>query len=637
MVPEEVRKAAYKYTFDYENDPERTRAMLSAISQIKDTNQLLSLTTRANRFIGSFFTTLRPLFAPQAAVKDYGERLMNVLARESFIKGDNDIVSGTVVSRRMGSLLIDGDFMSSYYRGLRNQKDDSKFGQYWDEFKRSGAYLNFLDFLKELGRKTMTVLGPKDGNALRKAFRAVTTTKTFQAVEKKIHDWNNAFNALPIFLEYAALRESGVKPRSAAFYTQNSMDYFKRGELEPYASALYVFARPTIQGGANLLRSLNPFTKKTTEGQLKGAAVFVGLTCLALMVVSMLRGQGDDADDEKAGNVYDSLDLGTVTRAIVFPQKDGTIVKFPLPFGMPHYAWGVANVVDRFSRGLITGPEAAYYLTTHSLRQIMPDTVPAYLPSEDLMPWVFQTMTPTYLRPMADLAVNRNHWGGQINYGNRAVGVREFEKGRMATPAKWHSMARDLHDFTGLNVMTPESLRYLANGYLFGPLQAIAASAESSKLYEPRFASTREALGPFLTAIGASLYWGPEMDRRQVYYYRVKETMEKELTARGVRITDADNATHDDKIAFIKKNMKEGGFTKNQIEAELMIVEGDRALRKINEALREKYAHTRFGDIEERSLEKDFKAAYDEKDKIYKGIQKKLGLGWTFGSEGRGR
>jgi hypothetical protein len=630
------RRVAYKYTFDFQDDPARTQDMLRAISQIQDSSPVLKLATNVNRFLGSFVTTLRAAFSPQGALKDYGERIANVLARESYISGLDDVVSGTDVAAKMAGLGVNAEFLRGYYANImaditgKPAPTGGYYDKYFAEFKKSGAYMTFLDLMKELDHKTTNLMGAENVNVLRKAVRAVVRTKGYQATEKIVHGYNNLFNAMPIFTQYVAFRESGVFEKSAAAYTLDTMNFFKRGRLEPYGSAMFVFFRPTVQGGANMLRALNPFSKSTPAARVRGLASLAGLTALSMVVIGGLRGAGDEGDEL---NVYDSKDLGTVTRFVNVPTGNGEALKLPVAFGYPALAWGLGNLLDRFSRGQISGPEAASQFVLLFYRQVLPDATPSYSPLDDPLAYAFQTLSPTPIRPLVDAVANKTHYGSKINWENSQTGLREFEKGRLTTNPFFHTVAKTIRDYTKID-MTPETWRHIIQGYAVGPFQGLVAAAESSPLYKPEFESTRAELGPWLTALGAGMYWAADGDRLQTYFYRVRNELERALNGRGVRISEEDTKPGE-KDKVVRRLMSAGGFSDAEIRARIKIYRIDEAVKKINSDLKSKYNHTRFGDITEIGLEQDFKAANDKKRALYQELLDLSGFGFRVTSTGR--
>jgi hypothetical protein len=393
------------------------------------------------------------------------------------------------------------------------------------------------------------------------------------------------------------------------------MNYYKRGELEPYGSALFVFFRATVQGGANMLRALNPFTKQTTYAKARGAIAATGLLAIGLILTTMLRALADDDDDEKY-NPYDALDMGSASRAIHLITQEGESVKFPLPFGLPNFTWGLAQIIDRYGRGQISAGEAMYHALFQFHRQVLPDSFPAYKVNEDPTAWFFQTFAPQMIRPFVDIAVNRNHWGNEITYGNRKPGLRDFEKGRIGTDPFYHDAAKWLHDNAKLDT-TPETIRHVIEYYAYGPWQGLLAALGSSDWYEPEHKSTRDTLGPFLTALGSSILYGAPRNVEQINYFNAKRRIESELTEKGVRTTDPNNKPGE-KAAFVRKQMREGGFDADTIDTYIRILEAEKDIIKINTELREKAERMWGRDLTDEVLKGLFQKAEREKQFIYK-------------------
>jgi hypothetical protein len=277
----------------------------------------------------------------------------------------------------------------------------------------------------------------------------------------------------------------------------------------------------------------------------------------------------------------------------------------PVPFGLGQWSWAASQALDRARRGLMDPGEAAYHVAMNAFKQVLPDSYPAYFPSEDPIAWVFQTFTPQPLRPLTDLAVNKNYWGQQINYGGGTPGQRAYERGRKNTPLYWHHMAKWL-DEAGLANTTPESLRYLFNYYLAGPLAGLMTAVESNKINQPMYASTRDELGWFATFLGASRVWSAPQNVAQAVYYRRKNEIERQLTELGVNPSASGTTQHDDKLAYAAMVMREAGMDEELVQEYEAILDAETDLAKLDRDLNKTFRELKFSDMDEEELRYDF-------------------------------
>ena len=638
----------YKYTFSRPDDRQWTERMLKALGRSPAKHGILEALAGFNRTAGNFFTTLRPAFAPLNMLKGLGERIFNSVARGSYVAADGSFIEGPTVAAKTAELSGNMDFLSTYFNNFKDaagadlakalgkkpgpaSAKDPRFQKYWDEFHKSGADVTIFGLLKRNAMDAQSLLGTEGMGVIRKAIRAAHGTVGYKTIDSVITSYNNAFGLLPVFLHYAAFRESGVPVKSALSYTTEAMNFFKKGETEPYGSALYVFFRPTVQSGANIIRALNPFTKATPAQKARGALTMVGLIAVGLMLTTMLRAMGDD--DEGDLNAYDDLDLGAVSNAVCIPGADGQIYKLPVPYGLFHLAWTMAQIFDRTGRGQMSYGDGARQTILAFHRQVLPDTFPAYRLTEDPSDWVLQALAPAAIRPWVDVAVNRNHWGSSIVYGNAREGLRNHEKGWMTTPQKWHDMAKALDEIPLIGPDThPETLRYITSYYLFGPLQGIVAAMDDSRLYTPDYQTTREALGPFLTAMGASSVWSAPRDHYQTYYYRVKREAERVLYDHGIQPTDPEGKTPTEE--HLRREAREAGMTPEWATAYLALRKAINSVAGVNAEARESWRRYRVGQLSDETMGRVFSKREDELQAIFRKFYR-LTAGVNFRGDGR--
>jgi hypothetical protein len=282
----------------------------------------------------------------------------------------------------------------------------------------------------------------------------------------------------------------------------------------------------------------------------------------------------------------------------VVPLPGGAFAKVPVGFGLASLAHGWAELFGQYNAGRLDPGSALQHALFHTWRQTLPDTFPAYKILDDPVPFLLQTLMPQFVRPALDVGFNKNHWGDQLIYGNNEPGLRNFEKGRVNTGDRWHDMARLVYEYSGgLIDIHPETLRHVVSGYAWGPLQGIVAALDSSRVYEREFASTRSALGPVLTALGAASLYGAPQNLTASRWYFSQRAINRSLARRGIRLTDPANRTSADKAAFIRKGAEAAGAPEDWIRAVLKYVDTGRELDKINEATRRIWESRKAGEL----------------------------------------
>jgi hypothetical protein len=584
----EFRVIPWKITVRIDGDPNTTRQLRESMIETRPVHPWLKTLQGLNRIQGRLLTTLRVTFAPLISVKDVGERLFNNWSRGNFAAGN---ISGPRVVANMLKLLVTPGFWAAYMNGQFNRTGrPGKFNEYYELSKKAGIYYTILSQIKNLGRDINRIDDPRTRSLLAQGAEWIGSTKPVKVADALITKYNDIFNSMPLFLNFAALLEAGVPYKDAASYTYTMMDYYKKGRIEPIGSAIYMFFRPTIQGGANLLRSLLPYGKHTLSDQFRGSVTFIGGTLLAMQLISMLSLAAGDNDE--GVNRYDALPFETKSRALILFDEDGSQLSLPLPFGGPGAMYGVGHVLFDLMNGRMEVGEAAYQAFISFTRQVAPEAFPAYSPSKSTGAWTLQSFFPQILRPFADTAVNKTHWGTPITYGSNTTGLREFEKGRKTTPIRWHRLAREM---APIKDMTPEEWQYFAKYYLVGPAAAVMAAMDVDTLLENPFPKTQPVLGPLLTGIGIASVWRAEPNTNKTYYLTAKNDFKQELLRRGVRDSGTDTKPGE-RAALVRRNMRNGGFTSAEIAAYQNILDTDKALKKLNDDVYKKYKHLRFGD-----------------------------------------
>jgi hypothetical protein len=452
------------------------------------------------------------------------------------------------------------------------------------EFGESAADHNILSMLREGQATAAEILGGENVSTIRGLLSRTKAAGLLKSADAIITKWNDSWNAYPQAAQYAALRQAGVAAHDASAYVVDAMDHYKKGRLDFIGSSLLMFFRPAVQGGVNLLRTLNPYSKATPEMRRRGLLTFAGMIATNIAFISFLRAMAGD-DDETGVNRYDALPHATTSRAAVLFMGDG-YVKLPLPFGAAQASFGMADSFLRLSNGVSDPAEAAYDAFIAFNRQIMPDAFPAYDPVKgNATAWTLQSFFPQVFRPLIDVALNKNHWGSEIESGNRTPGLRQFEKGRMGTPIFWHRLARAA---SPAKDMTPEAHRHIWKYYMAGPLAAFAELLDEDKMSLRARDTTRATLGFPLALMGADMLYGAEPDPAQAVYYDLGARMDARLTETGTSLTDP-GTKPGGKASLVRKRMRAAGFSENDIAFQLARLEIEKAEAKDQEEFRAAY------------------------------------------------
>ncbi|MDR1313711.1 MAG: hypothetical protein LBQ12_08445, partial [Deltaproteobacteria bacterium] len=619
------RANSYKYYFNFRDQAE-TEIMNKAIANTAVANLGLRMLTEANRLHSSFLTRYNASFSPGAMVKDLIERFFNQYSRDRFVRADGSSVSGVEVARRMASLAVNPEFYSAYFKAfVKGEESDTPFGKLVAEFRRSGANFNQLSLIKSLGIETTSANVKAqllERKRLKIAWNKFAGSTPVKAVNKVFDGWNDGFNGFAPALQFAAMRLSGMTFKDSAADTLDMMNYYKTGEMDSMGSAFFVFYRPIVQGGANFLRSISPFGKGDDAAKWRGAVTFAVLVTMGILAQGLLRSLGD-IDDETGINSYDALPFETVSRSMAITLPGGGIFKAPIGFGGPQAAFGMGAAIHRMGLGLLTPRQALSHSAVAFMKQVAPDVYPGYAVSDNPFAFGAQTFVPQIFRPVIDLAVNKNYFGGPIKRGAATVGIREYDKGKLATAPGWHEFARTAFETTNLD-FTPEQWRYLLTSYLWGPLAAFTSSYDEDKLLPNEYGSG--ATNRIFSAFGLNAFYKPETDSALNYIYLVKERFEQDFLRTGTRISrTGESSTHDEKIDLIRDNMKEAGYSADEIKGYLFVAEFDKEKDGISRDFSQLASKYKYGDIEvEGSVQRKFQKFADAQAKLIERTGEKL-------------
>lgn len=591
-------RVTYKFTFFDSANRDTTDALVRAISTpVANQSKLAEVSTSLTRGVGRLFTKWRVSFAPKNAMQDIIERTVNTTARD-FRAADGTPISGAQLAPRMLAYAANPKLMHQFAKAFSGNDANSYYGRYWTEFQNSGAYFTFNQLLEG---KSSQLTGDHLANMN-------YIRRTLKAPSKVLDAYNDAFNSVPSFIQYVTMREAGMTVNDAAFWTLDMLNLYDTGSLTPMLSTVFPFVRPIFQSGGNLLRTLGLHVgvAQSPRAAFRGWATLTGLTAGFSMLLPFIKGNAGD-DPETGVNRFDAMSLNQMQTSVPLFTADGDFWRMPVGFGLSQTAWSAAVCFDRVSRGIMSPGEGFFHTFLTATKNIAPDTYPDYAFADDPAKWLLQTFSPSTLRPIVDLGANKNNWGQPIYQGNPPIGKRKAESGYRATADVWQEAAKGIQQYTGLD-MAPEQWRYFFNGYLMGPLQGIMAFLEEDSLYKsPIHQSTRDNLGPWGSALGASAIYNTEMNVSAQLYYSRKSDMERELTKRGVRVTDSANRGDTERSEnFIREQMAIGGFNQPQIDDYITLTRYRKKLDKLDRNFRERLDSLRTQEAPAEEIQREF-------------------------------
>lgn len=415
-------------------------------------NAVIQTLARVNRFMSAMNTSLNPEFLVSNFIRDMQTAVMNLKAEQGR---DDGKLNGRDIA--MKTVRDSGIAMKAVYASLRDKSlsgAGADWQKTWKEFVEDGAKTGWFRMedlngqMKEMDRLVTLAKGGWQGQGI----------KSWHSFTKLVEDANNAVENALRLSAYKHARDAGISRAQAASLAKNmTVNFNRRGEQGVLLNSLYMFANASIQGTANMMRSLahlngsGPLLERLRWGNLNMAQkLALTATGAGYLLASLNRaGAGQDGDGE---NWYDKVpdyvkEHNVVIMKSLFGGKAGEYWSIPLPYGYNMF-YLLGSTAEGVTRGNMTASKAAGNIVGGMLGAFNP------LGSEDsktLTGTLFKNAAPTILRPVADLWANENFMGTQIYQENFPGGTPKPEStlGRRSTPEAYKAFAGWLNRATG--------------------------------------------------------------------------------------------------------------------------------------------------------------------------------------------
>lgn len=415
-------------------------------------NVVIQTLARVNRFMSAMNTSLNPEFLVSNFVRDMQTAVMNLKAEQGR---DDGKLSGRDIA--MKTVRDSGIAMKAVYVSLRGKSLTGKGADWqktWKEFVEDGAKTGWFRMddlngqMKEMDRLVSLAKGGWKGQGI----------QSWHSFTKLVEDANNAVENALRLSAYKHARDAGISRAQAASLAKNmTVNFNRRGEQGVLLNSLYMFANASIQGTANMMRSLahlngdGPLLQRLRWSNLNMAQK-MALTAVGAGYLLGSLNRAGAGQDEDSVNWYDKVpdyvkEHNLVIMKSLFGGKAGEYWSIPLPYGYNMF-YLLGSTAEGVTRGNLTASKAAGNIVGGMLGAFNP------LGSEDsktLTGTLFKNAAPTILRPVADLWANENFMGTQIYQENFPGGTPKPEStlGRRSTPEAYKAFANWLNTSTG--------------------------------------------------------------------------------------------------------------------------------------------------------------------------------------------
>ncbi|EEW5927717.1 hypothetical protein D7019_000482 [Escherichia coli] len=600
------------------HDPRLMRAMKSMGPETS--NAFVRTLGKVNRFLATVNTSYNPEFLVSNFIRDVQTAVMNLKAEQGRsdgkLKGLDNLSALAVVKDSRSA-------MSAVYASLRGKTLTGKGAQWqkvWKEFVEDGGktgWFNMGDLegqQKEMDRLVSLAKGEWKGQSI----------GAWNSFLNLVEDANGAVENALRLSAYKHARDAGLSRQQAASLAKNmTVNFNRRGEQGALMNSLYMFANASIQGTANLVRTLGhlngegPLLERLRWKNLnvpqKIALAAVGAGYLLGSLNRSVAGEDDDGV-----NWYDKVpshvkERNLVIMKSVFGGKAGEYWSIPLPYG-----YNVFFLLGHTAEGVAAGDLTA----SRAAGNVVGGVLGAFSPigsetSETLSGALLKNAAPTILRPFANLAMNENFMGAQIYQENMPFGTPkpDSQLGRRSTPEAYKAFASWLNAFSGGSQyrpgavdITPESLKYWVD-YISGGTGRFISKTTDAAVKSLNGIDIPEQQVPFLGKISGEVM--PYADQQKMYD-RMTEVAQYHAELKSL--------TGAERTAFIDEN--NGKLSMNGLMQDTRKRLKD--LRKQRDAI---YADSTLSLAQQsamvKSVERDMKIAVDRFNREY---NKKVGV-----------
>lgn len=600
------------------HDPRLMRAMKNMGPETS--NAVIRTLGKVNRFLATVNTSYNPEFLVSNFIRDVQTAVMNLKAEQGRsdgkLKGLDNLSALAVVKDSRSA-------MSAVYASLRGKTLTGKGAQWqkvWKEFVEDGGktgWFNMGDLegqQKEMDRLVSLAKGGWKGQSI----------GAWNSFLNLVEDANGAVENALRLSAYKHARDAGLSRQQAASLAKNmTVNFNRRGEQGALMNSLYMFANASIQGTANLVRTLGhlngdgPLLERLRWKNLnvpqKIALAAVGA---GYLLGSLNRSVAGEDDDEV--NWYDKVpshvkERNLVIMKSVFGGKAGEYWSIPLPYG-----YNVFFLLGHTAEGVAAGDLTA----SRAAGNVVGGILGAFSPigsetSETLSGALLKNAAPTILRPFANLAMNENFMGAQIYQENMPFGTPkpDSQLGRRSTPEAYKAFASWLNAFSGGSQyrpgavdITPESLKFWID-YISGGTGRFISKTTDAAVKSLNGIDIPEQQVPFLGKISGEVM--PYADQQKMYD-RMTEVAQYHAELKSL--------TGAERTAFIDEN--NGKLSMNGLMQDTRKRLKD--LRKQRDAI---YADSSLSLAQQaamvKSVERDMKVAVDRFNREY---NKKVGV-----------
>lgn len=338
---------------------------------------IINTLAKVNRFLAKVNTSWSPEFIVTNFMRDIQTAGINI--KDTGVKGK-------------GMLKGAAKAWKAIFAVEQGKPKGTELEKYYERFKMAGGKIAWADVhgsVENLSKKVTAELEMRNGKR--------PTRKVITEWLKLIDNANTSIeNGIRLHVFKLAVEQGKTDERAAQIASDLTVDFTKKGAAGPVINSLYLFANAGIQGSYRILRAAT----KSRAVQKHIAAIAAGSFVIG-MLNALAGGEDDDGEDyfNKIDNYLHERNL-----IIMIPGTKGRYVKIPLPWGY-NVIWNFGTELSRaFTKEDYSPMEAAVRLASTLANAFNPVASGTFL----------QTIAPTILDPIAQVAENKNWLGGPL-------------------------------------------------------------------------------------------------------------------------------------------------------------------------------------------------------------------------------
>jgi len=366
-----------QYILEVNRDNKDAMLMLRTLKAVDSQHgPILNTLARLNRWLARVNTSWSPEFIMSNFMRDIQTAGINI--------NDTDIETKKFLTGTLKAV-------KAIYRVEQKKQTGAELEKIYDRFKTAGGKIGWADVHGSIEKLSKQLA------------RELETLEGKRPIRKTVMDWlhwvetanTSIENGVRLHVFKLGVEQGLTDERAAQIASDITVDFTKKGAAGPIINSLYLFANAGIQGSYRIMRAVkNPKVRKIMVG-------IIGFGFVAGLLNSAFSKAEDEGED-----YYNKIDDFVRERNAIFmiPNSKGRYIKIPLPWGYNFFY----NLGEEASRAFTK----ENYKPLNGAARLVSTFINAFNPVASGT--LLQTIAPTVADPFAQVAENKNWFGGPL-------------------------------------------------------------------------------------------------------------------------------------------------------------------------------------------------------------------------------